>query len=226
MSSGGGRRKVAAVLFDLDGTLIDSIEAILLSFAHTLSAHMPGARLTRRELINTIGVPLPAQMLQFAVGDAALAEKMIATYREHNTALLPAMPLYPYVKETLAELRRRGFPVGLVTSKYWPSLAVNLEAHGLRAAFDLIMAAEDTPRHKPDPMPLLVAAERLRLAPERLAYIGDSVHDLNCANGAGAMAIAALWGPFEAEDLHALRPAYACADLREFLAIPELAKPS
>jgi pyrophosphatase PpaX len=213
-----------AVLFDLDGTLLDSIPGIVASFRHALERHLPERLFTDRELIATIGEPLPTQMLQFAAGDAAIAAAMADDYRTHNAGLIPTFPLFPDVHAALDELRGRGFVTGLVTSKYRPSAAISLESHGLLAKFDLIMTADDTPRHKPDPMPLVVAAERLGIETGAIYYVGDSVHDLRCANAAGCPAIAALWGPFAEADLRALKPAYAVRSLREMLAIQALAR--
>ncbi len=218
-------RPVRAVLFDLDGTLLDSIEGIVASFRHALELGVPHKSFTRRDLILTIGEPLPVQMLQFGGGDQKVADSMAAAYRAHNAALIPGFKLYPGVVAGLDELRRRGFITGLVTSKFRASATMSLEGHGLVPKFDLIMTADDTPRHKPDPMPLLAAAERLSLAPGRIAYVGDSVHDLRCANGAGCMPVAALWGPFDPDDLRRLGPAYAVRSMGDLLAIPEFTTP-
>lgn len=214
---------VKAVLFDLDGTLLDSIECILASFRHVLDKHAPAKRYSRTELIMMIGEPVPAQMLAFSDGNQAIVGQMVDDYRAHNQASLPDVPLYPAVKETLAELKRRGFVVGLVTSKGSKSLAVSFERHGLAPYFDLVMTADDTSRHKPDPMPLVVASERLGLAPASVVYVGDSVHDLRCAQGAGAVDVAALWGPFERATLAALRPRHMIETLPELLGLPMLA---
>jgi pyrophosphatase PpaX len=213
------------VLFDLDGTLLDSIEGIVASFRHALDQFLPHRSFTRRQLIMTIGEPLPAQMLQFAEGDQKVADQLVESYRAHNTALIPGFPLYPGVPVVLDELRRRGFVLGLVTSKYRRSAAISLDGHDLSRRFDLVMTADDTPRHKPDPMPLLSAAERLGLSTDHMAYVGDSVHDLHCANGAGCMPVAALWGPFDPADLMRLEPAYAVRSVDELLAVPEFSAP-
>jgi pyrophosphatase PpaX len=216
---------VRAVLFDLDGTLLDSIEAILASFHHVLARYVPHKKYTRTELVMKIGQPVPVQMAAFADDDLPVATEMVHEYRRHNLEALPSVPLFAGVKETLNELRRRGFATGLVTSKSTKSTDVSLDVHALRPLFDIVLTCDDTPRHKPDPMPLLAAAERLAMAPAEIVYVGDSVHDLSCAQGAGAVDVAALWGPFERATLAALGPRYMCETLAALLELPILGRP-
>lgn len=211
--------QIKAALFDLDGTLLDSIEGILSSFAHVLTKYVPTKHYSRHELIMKIGEPVPVQMLSFCDGDEKIAAQMVVDYRAHNQAMLPRIPLYPRVKETLAALRQRGYRVGIVTSKNTRSTGISLDVHGLSPFLDLLLTADDTPKHKPDPMPLLVAAERLGCRPSELVYVGDSVHDIRCAQGAGAIDVAALWGPFQRADLAALRPRYLLETLPDVLTI-------
>lgn len=218
-------RRLRAVLFDLDGTLLDSIDGIVASFRHALGLHLPHRTFTRRELIMKIGEPVPVQMLQFSEGDKPVADQLAAAYRAHNMAALASMPLFPGVHAALDALKARGFVTGLVTSKSLPAAKLSLEQHDLYRRLDIVMTTEDTTRHKPDPMPLTAAAERLGLAPAQLAYVGDSVHDLHCANGAGAVAVAALWGPFDEADLLRLAPAYAVRSLDELLSVAAFSSP-
>lgn len=211
-----------AVLFDLDGTLLNSIDGILQSFAHTLDTHLPGHGIDRMTMIRKIGEPLLSQMLQFSNGNATLAPRMVETYRRHNLAILPTFALYPGVHDTLMALRARRLITGLVTSKVRESTAISLKAHALEPLFDLILTADDTTAHKPHPEPLLEAARRLGLPPAAILYVGDSTHDIRCALGAGARMAAALWGPFAHEELLALQPHHALRDLTALLHLPEL----
>jgi pyrophosphatase PpaX len=213
---------IKAVLFDLDGTLLDSIPGILASFHHVLSRHVPAHTYTRRDLVMKIGEPVEKQMLDFAAGNQSLAAVMVDDYRAHNRGVLPGMPLYPGVIETLKAFKARGQPVGVVTSKSAGSARISLDGRGVSPLLDLLMTTEDTVRHKPDPEPLLVAASRLGLAPKEIAYVGDSVHDIRCALGAGCLAVAALWGPFERTDLLALKPQLAAESLPELLNLADL----
>jgi pyrophosphatase PpaX len=206
----------------LDGTLLDSIPGILASFGHVLGRFVPDRRFTRRDLIMVIGEPVEKQMLDFNGGDASLAARMVEEYRRHNREILPSMPLFAGVHAVLSALRSRGQIVGVVTSKGRTSAMVSLDGHGLMPHLDLVLTCDDTARHKPDPMPLSVAAERLGLRPGEIAYVGDSVHDMRCALAAGCRAVAALWGPFEREALAALDPhdlVEALPDLLEIAAL-------
>ena len=211
-----------AILFDLDGTLLDSIPGILESFRHVLSTYLPHKAFTRRELVMVIGEPIEKQMLDFADGDAGIAAQMVQSYREYNRGLLPSMPLYPGVLGTLSGIRARGQKTGLVTSKGRASAMVSLEGHGLSPLFDLVLTSDDTQLHKPDPEPLLVACQRLGIRPADVAYVGDSVHDIRCALAAGCFAVAALWGPFEQETLSALGPQLMAEKIDDLLTEPQL----
>lgn len=205
--------KIRAVLFDLDGTLLDSIAVILQSFRHVLQRYVPLKQYSREDLVRLIGEPLLSQMRYFAGGDEHVAAKMVADYRSHNRALLPSVPLFPLVLETLQELKRRQFLTGLVTSKQRASTMISIDQYHLAEHFDVIVTSDDTQKHKPDPEPLLHAAAKLHVKPEEVVYVGDSVHDVRCALGAGAVAVAALWGPFLKSDLEALHPQYLCESL-------------
>ncbi len=218
--------KIRAVLFDLDGTLLDSIEDILNSFRHVLERHVPHKSYSRDDLVRLIGEPVVTQMRYFVDGNVTLADVMVDDYRSHNRARLPDVPLFPLVRETLVELKRRGFITGLVTSKQRGSTMISIDKHRLGGHFDLIVTSDDTTKHKPDPTPLFHAAEKLSIKPTEIVYVGDSVHDIRCALGAGAVAIAALWGPFLRTDLEALRPHHLCDSLAALQALPLLLRPS
>jgi pyrophosphatase PpaX len=173
-----------------------------------------------------IGEPIAKQMLGFAGGDQALANRMVDAYRAHNGEILPTMPLYAGVRETLIAIKARGQTVGLVTSKGRGAANISLDGHAIAPHFDLVMASDDTKKHKPDPEPLLEAARRLGIPPESIAYVGDSVHDIRCALGAGCLAVAALWGPFEVETLLALKPHHAVKSLADLVELTALHPPT
>lgn len=196
-----------AVLFDLDGTLIDSIELILNSARHAFQGrdgHVP----SDAEWLTGVGIPLVAMFQRYATSDAEV-DALIAKYREyqleHHDRLVRC---YDTVIETVDFIRAAGHPVAIVTSKSTWLARRGLDHVGLGPHFDLIIGCDSCERHKPDPQPVQMALERLGYAPADAVFVGDSVHDVHAGNAAGVVTIAALWGPFGREDLVASRPQY------------------
>jgi pyrophosphatase PpaX len=191
---------LAALLFDLDGTLTDSIGLIVYCYQATL-AHFSGRTPSPEEIIPKIGRALPTLFAEDNVADVAA---MLAFYRalyakEHDDWVR----LYDGVDEMLATLHGM-LPLAIVTSKSLQSARPALERFGIGAKMQVVITSDDTQKHKPDPEPLLLAAARLGVLPEHCAYLGDSIHDLHAARAAGMQALAALWGPSPPETLRPL----------------------
>lgn len=195
-----------AILFDLDGTLIDSIELIVRSFQHATATHL-GAPLPREEIIPTIGRSLAGELERIAPGNGAA---LLATYRTFMFANHDEfVTVYPGIFEMLAAIRTRGIPTGIVTSKARLSAAPSFERFLLDREMAVIVVEDDTARHKPHPAPLLHAAAALDLPPTACWYIGDSTHDMVAARAAGMTGIGAAWGPYPRADLEPLADAIA-----------------
>lgn len=196
-----------AVLFDLDGTLIDSIDLILQSARHAFTAHGREAP-TDAEWLTGVGIPLPAMFRRYASTDSEVDE-LLAKYREYQLAHHDRLVgTYDQVVETVDFIRAAGHPVAIVTSKVGWLAKRGLELVGLGAHFDVIVGMDACERHKPDPQPVEIALERLGYLPAEAVFVGDSVHDMAAGNAAGVMTIAALWGPFTREDLAVSGPAH------------------
>jgi pyrophosphatase PpaX len=202
----------AAVLFDLDGTLIDTTDLILASCQHTFARHLKGGCPPREALIATFGRSLPESLLEVALAEGAedpdaFAAEMLATYRAHNDEHHDAL-IRPFegVEPMLAELGAAGLRLGVVTSKRERSARIGLSRYHLGDFFEVGIFHDDTLRHKPDPAPLIAGAQRLGVAPEHTIYVGDSVHDVAAGRAAGMRTIAAAWGPFPRADLDAAGP--------------------
>jgi pyrophosphatase PpaX len=195
-----------AVLFDFDGTLIDTGELIRTSFRHTLRSTI-GVELSDEMLTANVGVPLIEQMEGFAPGRG---DELVAVYREHNHAHHDdiARP-FDGVEEMLAGLARRDVPMAVVTSKGRVAVGMGARLIGLDRFIDVVVTADDVHTHKPDAYPLVHAAGLLGVDVERTAYVGDSPHDIASANAAGAVSVAALWGMFSREVLLGAGPDYA-----------------
>jgi len=198
---------LSTFLFDLDGTLIDSIDLILRSYRHTLKQHR-GIEPPDDVWMRGLGTPLWVQFKDWTE-DPAEIEAMVATYRafnlEHHDALV-----HPYdgVVAQVKALKTKGKTLGLVTSKLRHGALRGLQVAGLEDAFAAIVGADEVTHPKPHPEPVLIALERLGAKALETVFIGDSRHDLECGRAAGVQTAAALWGPFDKSQLQDLTPDY------------------
>jgi len=194
-----------ATLFDLDGTLIDSIELILNSARHAFRDW--GSRApSDAEWLTGVGIPLATMFRRYA-RDEAEVDALIATYREYQLEHHDRLTrCYDRVVETVDFLRAAGHPCAVVTSKAGWLAKRGLDHVGLGAHFDVIIGCDSCERHKPDPEPVRLALSRLGYEPDEAVFVGDSVHDILAGNAASVATIAALWGPFNREDLAAAQP--------------------
>ena len=196
----------AAVLFDLDGTLANTVGLILACYRHTMKTHLGEVR-PDEEWIAGMGTPLRVQMRHYASSPDEL-EAMIRTYgtlqRELHSQMVSA---YAGVPEMLAALEAAGVPMGLVTSRLPTMTHLTLDTCGIARHFRVIVTPEDVTRAKPDPEPVLVALQRLDgPPPERVLFVGDSPHDIESGRAAGVRTAGALWGPFPRATVVAARP--------------------
>ena len=202
MSRPDRKDSLRTVVFDLDGTLIDSEELILASFRHTMRTHL-GAAPPDESWRRTIGTPLAVQVRDFARSDAE-AESMIRTYTDHNLSEHDRL-VRPFegIREALEELRNRGRTLAIATSKRRVATEMGLAACGLPIDwFASIVTADDVTRFKPDAEPVLRAlAESGEERSGRAVYVGDSVHDMRSGRAAGVSTAAVLWGPNDRADL-------------------------
>ena len=198
---------LSTFLFDLDGTLIDSIELILRSYRHTMRLHR-GHEPSDDVWMQGLGTPLWVQFRHFTE-DPAEIEAMVATYRAYNLAHHDEL-VRPYagVVEAVLALRDQGKTLGLVTSKMRSGAVRGLKAAGLEDAFQVIVGADDVTHPKPHPEPVLTALGRLGAPATGAVFVGDSRHDLECGRAAGVQTAAVLWGPFDRSHLEDLEPDY------------------
>ena len=198
-------RPYDCILFDLDGTLSDSVELILMAYRHTMRAHL-GTELPDERWIAGIGIPLEIQLSEFArdeVEAQAMRETYAKFYIEHHDAHIT---MFPGAMEAVASLRKEGISIGMVTSKSRVGANRTLRLYNLESAFDAVITADDTDKGKPDPQPVFHALELLGHSPSKTAFVGDSPHDLHSGRGAGVTTVAVSWGPFPLETLQECRP--------------------
>jgi len=179
------------VLFDLDGTVIDSGAIILASMRHA-AKEVLGAEPPDELLMAAVGGPgLEAQMHALAPDRV---EELVNVYRAHNEPLHDELVCCAGMEDVLVRLKEHGRRLGIVTAKRRATVDLAFNVLPLRQLFDTIVGGDETERHKPDPAPLLLAAERLNVDPKTCAYVGDSPFDIRAAKAARMHAIAVTWG--------------------------------
>ena len=191
MSAHGGGRTPSAILFDLDGTLIDTWHLYRESYARALELHL-GRRLT----LEDVGGRPPASERKFLVEllgperGAACHADVVRLYAELHGSL--AEGPYDGVREMLAALRAAGYPLGIVTGKGREGWKLT-EREVALGPFDVVVTDDDVAAPKPDPEGLLSAARALGLPPSEILYVGDSAGDLHAGRNAGTRIAAVLW---------------------------------
>lgn len=229
-----GTDALRVVLFDFDGTLVNTTPLILRSF-HATWEQVCGLRCDDAEYIATFGLPLPTAFEQMAERFAAegritpptqpgsLVEELITVYRSFNERWHDEM-IEPFagIAETVQGLQKRGCRLGVVTSKKRVGLERGLRIFEMTDLFDVTICAEDSTIHKPQPEPLLLALRRLNAAARETVYVGDSTHDLIAGRAAAVRTAAATWGPFPLEALQQLQPDYLLRKPTDLLQLAQL----
>jgi pyrophosphatase PpaX len=179
------------VLFDLDGTVIDSGAIILASMRHA-AKEVLGEEPSDELLMAAVGGPgLEAQMHALAPDRV---EELVTVYRQHNEPLHDELVCCSGIDELLVRLKEEGRRLGIVTAKRRATVALAFNVLPLEHFFETVVGGDETKMHKPDPEPLLLAAERLDVTPKDCAYVGDSPFDVRAAKAADMFAVAVTWG--------------------------------
>lgn len=206
---------INTILFDLDGTLIDSNELIHQSFVHTFNEY--GYSFTRDEVLQFNGPPL---FKTFSELNPNLAEEMIQTYRKHNTENHDKyVKLFPSVKETLEKLKDRGFKMGIVSAKMRDGVEHGLTFTGIRSYFETIISIDDVMNPKPHPEPVLKAMMNLDGVAESSIMIGDNYHDIEAGKNAGIQTVGVAWSLKGEAYLERFKPTYIIKEMEDLLQI-------
>lgn len=209
--------RAIAILFDLDGTLVDTVPFILAAVRHAFDGY--GTCPSDAEWIAGIGTPLRAQLAGFARCDADV-DALVTRYRtywlaEHDRRTR----CFPGALELVAGLAGRGHPLGVVTAKLEKGAWRTLRHTGLDRYMGAVIGADSCARAKPDPEPVLLALSRLGRTASEALLVGDSPHDLVAGRRAGVRTVAALWGACGPEVLAAAEPDHRLAALGELAAL-------
>ncbi|GIO61533.1 pyrophosphatase PpaX [Paenibacillus cineris] len=210
---------IDTVLFDLDGTIIDTNELIISSFMHVLEKHVP-TPLTREVIIPKMGMTLE-QQLQFFSGseDVTHFHQAYRTYNDahHDEMVQP----FPHVLEVIKELDRRGITMGVVTTKNKPGTFRVLEMFGLDKYMKAIVTVMDVEHPKPHPEPVLMAISQLGADPAATLMVGDSPVDIQSAKAAGARSAGVAWSLKGEKVLREYNPDYILHDMTDLYTLVE-----
>ncbi|AIQ50215.1 MULTISPECIES: pyrophosphatase PpaX [Paenibacillus] len=205
------------VLFDLDGTIVNTNELIINSFMHALKENnLPP--LTREQIIPHMGTTLQQQISTFTgLADTSALELSYRAYNNaHHDELVAA---FPRVNETMDELLKRGIKLGIVTTKIRPTTIRALEMFDLLKYMDTIVTVNDVEHAKPHPEPVLTAIRNLNADPQRTLMVGDSAVDIQSAQAAGVRVAAVAWSLKGEETLSKYNPDYIIHDMADLLTI-------
>lgn len=200
--------KYDLVLYDLDGTLWDSVPLIMESLRKSYDIVLGGTGRTDSDLMSYIGKPLGEV---YAMHDDETKERLIEAYLGYNCARLKenAVPIFPGVYDFLAKIKASGVKQGIVTSKRESSAMITIDLLGLGGYFDTMVFREATERAKPHGDPLIEAARRLEISDmKRVLYVGDAEPDLLSARDAGADFALVGWTRMDKEALKCFKPHY------------------
>jgi len=209
-------KDIKVILFDIDGTLLDTTEFILQPTEYALREC--GYPVPDRSIIKKlVGIPFPDYYVELS-GSALHVEKMVQVHRDFQAANFGLAQIFPGSLETLQELKKKGYKMAAITSRGKRTAHQSLVNAGIRDFFDVLVVFEDTEEKKPHPAPLFKALEDLHEVPEHAVMIGDSHFDIEAGKAAGTKTIRATYG-FHADHLHDPEPDFVIQDITDLLKI-------
>lgn len=206
---------VKAVVFDLDGVLIDSIEVMREAFQRSYNQVVGPGPAPFEDYLRHLGRHMPDTLKLMG-----LPEAMYPPFVEFSKELVHKVPPCEGAEELLDELRAAGIALGVATGKVRYRADHVLDAVGMLPKLDAVTGSDEVPHGKPEPDIVLLAVKRLGVEPAEAIMVGDSPLDLVAGQAAGTRVAAALWGQGTREELLACQPdlvAGSCAELATLL---------
>ncbi len=203
------------ILFDLDGTLIDTNRLIIESFKHTYKCHLE-IDAEEQDILKFFGEPLIVTLRR---ASEEKADEMFKTYIEYNESIHDSrVTLCRGIPELLERLKLAGCRMAVVTSKRKKTAIRGLALFDLLKYFEEVVTLEDTEHHKPHPAPLLKALELLDADPAAALMVGDSIYDIQCAHAAGVKSVLVEWSAAQGFQGNGLEPDYIAKNADQLLA--------
>ncbi|MDQ0233494.1 pyrophosphatase PpaX [Metabacillus malikii] len=208
--------KINTLLFDLDGTLINTNELIIESFLHTLHQYYP-SKYKREDVLPFIG---PTLYETFESINPEKMDEMVQVYRTFNHEQHDKLVTeFETVFETIQTLKEKGFKLGIVTTKIRSTVNMGLKLTKLDQFFDVVVTLDDVEKAKPDPEPILKALEQLDSTPEEAIMVGDNHHDIEAGKNAGTQTAGVAWSIKGREYIASHKPDYLLEKMSDLLAI-------
>lgn len=209
-------REINTLLFDLDGTLLDTNELIITSYLHVFDQYYPG-RFKREDVLPFLGPPL---LDAFASVDSEKAEEMVEVYRSFNMEKHDLLVQeFEGVYETIRTLHENNFKLAIVSTKIRKTVLKGLALANLDEFFDVIITLDEVENAKPDPEPLEKALKKLGSKPEEALMIGDNYHDILGGKNAGTYTCGVSWSAKGADFLRGYEPDYMIEKMSDLLDI-------
>jgi pyrophosphatase PpaX len=203
------------ILFDLDGTLIDTNELITASFNYTFERFQMD--FADEEIIEFNGPPL---IETFKRIDPVRADEMVAVYRTYNLEVHDEyVKIFPNVQETLEALRAKNMKLGVVTTKMSPGAERGLEKTGIAEYFDTVVTLSQVSHPKPHPEPVIKAMKQLDALNTSTIMVGDNSHDIEAGKNAGVRTAGVSWSQKGKEHLKYYEPTYMLDDMTDLIRI-------
>lgn len=204
---------IKAVLFDFDGTVINTNDLIIESYKYAFRT-VQKREVDLDEILGLFGRPLVASMHEDYGDDG---DALVKTFRDFNESRHDdIVTAFAGVPENIIAIKNAGYKIGVVTSKRREMLLRGINLIGLKDVFDVLIGAEDTKEHKPDPEPIYKACDILNVLPSESFYVGDSVFDIICGKNAGCLTAGVSYTLTDPEKLKAAGMDYFVKDIWDF----------
>lgn len=189
---------INTILFDFDGTLMDTNNVIIQSWQHTFRT-LEGKERDVAEIISTFGEPLADTMKKF-FPDRPLDETTEVYRSYHYDNFTDLIDIFPGIIDLLKELKKNGYKTAVVTSRLMRTTKSGMDKFDLNQYFDEVITCDHTEKHKPDPEPIEIALAKLQAKPEEALMLGDTMFDILCAKNAGVKSVLVGWALAVTED--------------------------
>jgi len=209
---------ITTLLFDFDGTLLDTNDLIIQSFLSVLGKRYPG-RFTKEDALGFIG---PSLKQTFDEIDESLTELMIQEYRAWNIAMHDELAVeFDGVAETLRLLKAKGVKMAIVSTKRSDIVKKGMKLMGIEDLFEVVIGLDNVVNPKPDPEPILLALEQLGAKKEEALMIGDNSHDIEGGHNAGVRTAGVAWTAKGEDFLASFNPTIMLQHITDLLDIVE-----